>query len=209
MRDKLRRALGVDEDDEGFDDDGVDLLLNTSLWFIADRFKFKIDEEEVTDNTVAGTNAIALQSDAAGIQLVSIADLYSDQHTPLKVITLHDFETEYVDRSEARGKPTHYFRRGANIILWPTPDDVYEVTTYYKRTLSDLIAGGPLLPHAWDEIILAGGIWRGAAELGDSRKKRMWEETELKLMATIEPDEAKEKANQPNAGVTVYRPRYR
>lgn len=209
MRDGLRRVCGVDEDDEGFDNPGVDSLLNQSWWELTDTFKFKEKETSRTDNTVIGTNTIAVQADINGLQVVSIQDLNSDQHNNLNEITIRDFEEAYVDRTEARGKPTHYIRRGSNIILWPTPDDVYEITSYYWKTLADLVSGGPTIPQSWDEVIMWGGIWRGFAQLGDFNRKRGAKETQLELLSTKETDDVKEKTNRPYSGVQMIRPPYR
>lgn len=208
FRDKLRRICGVDITDDGFDNTGVDLLLNQSLWEIADMFKFREAETDYTNSSVIGTAAIAVQADLNGLQKVSIEDANSSQHTTLDEMSLQDYETDYVDSSTAQGKPTHFVRRGSNIILWPTPDAVYEIKSYYRKTVADMTSGGLVTPQAWDEVILFGGVWRGFVELGDFNRKREAKETQMELLSTKETNETKEKVNRPFAGLQMMRPPY-
>ncbi len=210
FRDKLRRITGTDINDSGFDDTGVDLLLNQSLWEIADMFKFREIEVNYVHSSVADTADITLQTDLLGLQTVSIEDPISGQHTPLDEVSPRDYEADYVDNTintAATGKPTRYVRRGSTITLLPTPDDVYEIKVYYLKTLADMTAGS-LLPHSWDEVILYGGVWRGFVELGDFNRKAGAKQTQMELLGTKETTETKEKVNRPMAGLQMIRPSY-
>lgn len=210
MRDGVRRALGVDEDDEGFDDSGVDMYLNRSWWEISAMFKFKERESSTNFNTVDGTAAIDLDTTSVeAVQGVSIKDINSLQYSPLEEMTLRDYDTNFVDRTEAKGKPTHFIRRDDDIILWPTPNDEYVVRVWHLAILADIISSGVTIPHEWDEVIMLGGAWRGAVDLGDSTKKRLLKETQMELLGTKETVDVKEKVNRAFSGVQVYRPQYR
>lgn len=208
LRTELREHLGVD--DTELDNTNADLLLNRSWWEVADAVDFREKETSESENTVEGTNTIALSSltNAESIQRVVIEDYHSLQHIPLEPIDLDDYEREYVDQTYARGQPTRYFRRGSNIILYPTPDRVYEVTIYYLKTLADIAASGFDVPQTWHDPILYGAVWRGFARFGDWNRKQAARATQLEMLSAKTPVKVKEKEDLRYAGVAVMRPRY-
>ena len=206
LRDELREHLGVDSTE--LDDTAADRLLNRSWWQVADDFDFKEKETSRTYNTVIGTLSYAAAADVNGIQNVSIEDVDSKQHELLSPMTLLVYESGFVDNTNARGKPTNYIPRGSNIILYPTPDKVYEITEYYWKTLADLVSTGPTIPQAWHEIILMGTVQRGFIRLGDYNRANGARSLKVELLNTKESRETKEKADRPYAGLVVLRPRY-
>lgn len=212
QRDKTRRALGLDENDTLGSNTEIDLLLNTSWWEIADVFKFREKQTSRTFNTVAGTITYAVAADHNATQIIAIEDDDSDQHIALKPISETEYESLFVDTTAARGKPTHYFRRGANIHLYPTPDAVYEMTEYYDKTLSDLASSGDAvsIPQSWHELIWLGAAFRGFLELGDVNKAYAYRKLQglPSLVETKEEVPVKERQNTQYAAVQVLRPRY-
>lgn len=205
-RDEFRAHVGVDEYD--MDNTIVDRILNQSWWEIADTFNFREKETSRMYNTVAGTFSITAASDIEGLQQISIQDRNSSQHTLLEPMTLLTYETEFTDTTTSRGKPTHYVRRGSTIILYPTPDNVYEITEYYWKTLSDIAVGGVTIPQSWNEVILYGAVQRGFARLGDYNRSRAAKGMQMEIMGTKETVPTKERTDLHYAGVQMIRPRY-
>ena len=207
LRDDLRDQLGVD--DIELPDPKADLLLNKSWWQIADDYDFREKETTRTYNTVAGTSAYAVASDTNALEQVSIEDDSGSQHSLLKPMTLLTYESDYVDTVNSRGKPEYYIRRGSSVILWPTPDAVYEITEYYWKTLIDIETGGVTIPRAWHEAILYGAAYRGFAQFGDFNRSRAAKMMQNELLETKETTRTKEHADLPMASVRIIRPRYR
>jgi heme oxygenase len=198
--------LGADSTD--LPDADADLLLNTSWWDIADAFDFKEKEGTRTWNTVIGTLTYATAADENGIQQISIEDPDSKAHALLKPMTLLTYESGFVDRIDQRATPEYYIRRDEQILLYPTPDKVYEITEYYWKTLADIAGGGLLIPQAWHEIITYGAAFRGFAELGDFNRSNAARKMQVDLMQTKETITTREKVDRPYAQVQMLRPRY-
>ena len=208
LRDKLRRATG--EDSTELDDTEADLILNQSLWEIADVFHFREAETSREISTVAGTVSYAVAADHNATETLSIEDDDTDQRTRLLPMSEAEYENNFVDTTAARAKPTHYFRRGGNIILWPTPDAVYTIVDRYKMTLADLISGGPLIPHSWDELIFMGAVFRRFIELGDVNRAYAYRKLQglPSLVETKEETKSKELKDTQMPAVKMMRPKY-
>lgn len=210
LRDEVRDHLGVD--DVEYPNTTVDLLLNRSWWEVMDVFKFRETESLADWNTVIGQQSYTYTQVGVtlleAVKTISIEDINSKLHTPLDYMEPEVYEMEYVNRTDARAKPTRYTRIGTNVILWPTPDLVYPMRTLAKVTLADIAAGGVSIPQSWHEIIMFGGVWRGFAKLGDWNRKQGAQSTQIGLMNSKTPTESKEKENVPMAGLQVLRTSY-
>lgn len=209
QRDKLRRATG--EDTTELDNTEADLVLNTSWWEIADIFKFREKQTSRTFVTVAGTVSYAVAADHLATQILSIKDVNSSAYSQLQPMSESEYENNFIDTTAARGKPTHYIRRGSNIILWPTPDVVYTVKETYDKTLAD-IASDPsvTVPQSWHEMIWIGGAFRRFLELGDTNKAFDYRKIQglPSLIETKEETQTKERGDVQFAAVQSLRPRY-
>lgn len=210
LRDELRDHIGVDSVE--YPDATVDLLLNRAWWEIMAKFKFKESEVRTTwatvvgqaDYTYAQVGVVLLEA----LKTVAIEDPNSFLHSDLDYMEPEVYESKFVNRTDAQAKPTNYTRLGTTVTLLPTPDLVYSMRTLAKVTLADIAAGGVTINQSWHEIILFGGIWRGFAKLGDWNRKQGAQSTQLGLMNSETPTEAKEKENVPLAGLRVLRTRY-
>lgn len=205
LRSELREHLGVD--DSELIDAEADLLLNRSWWEIADKFNFREKESSVTVATVADTREVPLPVDAEALQFAAIEHPVNGQRFPLYPMDFEDYERSY--SVEVRSRPTHYVRRGSEIILYPTPGQAYSVTYHYWTTLADIASGGVTVPQAWHEIILYGAVWRGFARAGDWNRRTAAKATQVELVETMETVPTKEKENRQLSGVQVIRPGYR
>lgn len=209
QRDKLRRATGEDSTD--LDNTEADLLLNTSWWEIADVFKFREKQTSRTFVTVAGTVSYAVAADHHATQIVSIKDNDSDKYTQLAPMSESEYENNFTDTTEARAKPTHVIRRGSNIILYPTPDEVYTVKELYDKSLADLASDPSVtVPQAWHEMIWIGAAFRRFLELGDLTKAYGYRKIQglPSIAETKEETQVKERGNTQFAAVQMLRPKY-
>jgi hypothetical protein len=118
LENELLAHLGLDLSDftNGLTD--VDLLLNRSWWDIADKFKFREKEASSTFVTVAGTKTylpatIAAPSAFDSLRLLAIEDPITKEHTQVELMTLQDYESQYINATTEQAMPTKYIRDGA------------------------------------------------------------------------------------------------
>lgn len=202
MRTKLRKPLGVDEDD--LPDVDVDLLLNTSYWELLDKFPFREKEVTATFQTTIGTRSYDMPQPFEALRQLSILDPSTNEHTPLKRMTVFEYETKYVEGVDNYAMPCKYTREGCFARLWPTPDDIYTITIKYWTTLADLADGSdPIIPQAWHEIIVFGGIWRGFIDIGDFARANQMKAHQVSLINSMSPVEAKEEIDTHTGGIEV------
>lgn len=213
LRRELREHCSLIGDDEGeipnvdtADKTGADTYLNRAYWEILDKYKFREKEVIASFPTVSGTNFYHTPSSFESLQGLSIVDLYSDQHTPLDRITTDVYEQTYVGRTDAQGKPEQYVVEGDGIRLLPTPDNIYTIKIRYWSELADLSTGNidPLIPRAWHEVILFGGVAR--AMMGATRDQngalaaRAWQQSLINGMSS---EEEKEQIDSHRSGLEV------
>lgn len=205
MRRKLLKAIGEDEDDTTLHADAI-LLLNQSYWQILDTYPFREKEKTVRFSTVAGTINYNMPEPFEAVQSLSIEDLNSKQHSPLKKLDNEIYEERYINTDDARGKPEFYVREGCFAKFLPTPDDAYVIVLKYWTVLDDLNADDsrPGIPQSWHEIILYGGIWRGFLENGDHDRASSMRQHQQALINSAVPTEAKEERDTRFAGLQPF-----
>jgi hypothetical protein len=212
LRDIILKGTGTDIGDWENGNTDLDLYLNRSWWQVMDEFDFREKESApLTFQTVAGTREYDLSSvitpdEFESIQRVAIVDPETGQHTDLVLLSDFDYENLYVDDSiseDDQAKPTRYFRRGANIYLYQTPDDVYDIVVYCLITLADLASGSPPIPQSWHEIIGLGGLWRALIDLREFQNSDYIQNKQASLISGKTPVKAKEVTDSKMAGVEV------
>ena len=203
---ELRTNLGVDSSDPGFDDTGCLLLLNLEWWSLIDTFHFREKESTFPITTVAGTISYAVPQPFEATRYISIEDPNDFSHTPLDYMDPVVYESVFVNDSDEWAKPTNYVRINNMMNLWPTPDDVYNLTLYYWTTLSDLSAGTTMpIPQVWSECIVYGATGRGYVRLGDLSKAASMMQFRDAALARINPTQGKEETDTRYAALAVRR----
>ena len=92
------------------------------------------------------------------------------------------------DRSTAasEGAPQKWTRDGGRIWLWPTPDAVYSLEVWYRRTVADLSSSQVTLIGAeWDPAILALAAYKGHLWMGDYEKVKADKEEYLDIVTGL------------------------
>jgi hypothetical protein len=204
MRTELRTHLGLDSTE--LPDPDADLLIDRSAAELMSKFHFVATQDEQTITTVAGTSTYSVPASTDSIEGLYIEDLISFQHSPVDRTTFDFYQQNFQNTSDAEGKPTLYFRRGDNIILYPTPDDVYTLTLYRRKVLGDFSSGGTFFgTQEWYEVVLYGAITRGFHKLGDYQRAQASATFQASLVSSITPTEAKEEYDSHRAGVDFIR----
>ncbi len=206
----LRSHLGVEATDTGWDDAGCLKCLNRPYWEFFNQHDLHEAEVSAVITTVNGQTTIPLLAsfpNLEAIRQVTYEDLNSKEHIPLTRMDPQYYQDNYVNSIDAYGIPTHYMRIGNNIVLWPTPNNVYNITVdAWQYVNNDLAAGGQVgLVNAYHQAILYGAVAIGKEFLGDldgssyfKREFRIYKK-ELKEKSP----KAKEEENSPHAGLNV------
>lgn len=211
MRRRVRKPLGIDEDDTDLSSDDIDELLNISFWEIQGKFPFREKEKTVTFVTVPGTRNYDLPRPYDAIQGVSINDAYT-RRTKLEAMSPDEYERRYTDETADynRGFPTHYVREGCMFRLYPTPNEGWTVTLRRLITLDDLaddnLTSG--LPQEWNEIIVFGAIWRAFIDIGDFARANQVKSHQITLINSTVPTQSKEERDYSAAGIELIRRDY-
>lgn len=210
LRSNVRRSLAIDEYEPGFDDDGVDLLLNRTYWEIQDKFHLRETESSTTITTVAGERDLSLPASFDSLRISAILDPESEQQTKLNLMSIKEYASWYNEASDNQAFPTHYLRESNYIRLWPTPDDEYDIIVSYRSQLADLSNSNtdPNLPRSWQELLEFGASWRGAILLGDTDKQASFYRTYTNALATAVPVESKELDDTSMSGLQPIRGTY-
>lgn len=210
LRDELRFALGVEEDDDGWENDPIDLLLNRAYWALLAKFPFRSIESTVNFNMEVGSNLYIMPTPFDALKQISIIDPDSNRSIKLKRMTPVEYANVYVAGSNAYAIPEKYFRENAAAKVWPTPDKAYACTLKYTTILAELEdpTDEPGVPHDWREILLFGAQWRGYYRLGDIVRGERMKKLDATMINDAVPVEAKEEGDSSEAGVEYLRNDY-
>lgn len=201
LRSELRVHLSVDALDLPNTD--ADLLLNRTYWEILEKFHIRETESATTLNTVAGTREYSLPVSFESLRISSVVDPDSDQHTPLRNMSIKEYEKLYNQNEDNQAMPERYFRGRESLILWPTPDDVYVIVIHYRETLEDLADAepDPMLPKSWQELLILGSTYRGFIRQNDYDKAGPAKRVYYDMLNTMVPQESKEEYDTSDAGL--------
>jgi hypothetical protein len=206
MREGVYRVCGVDEDD--VDPILVDKLLNVSWWEIMNKFKFRAKDTVAEFPLVIGSEKYTVPDAFEALRSIAVYDTSNMSHY-IERVTSKWYQERYDTDADSRGFPTHYFREGDSVILWPTPDAAYTAVLRYTSTLADLSeSNDPSIPQEWHEIIKYGGCWRLALELGDFQRKESLARTQIALIESCVPVDSKEASDSRYANLEVVRNEY-
>lgn len=211
MRKRVRKAIGLEDDDPDLINDDIDNALNEAYWEIQNKFPFREKEKTVTFETIAGTRSYDMPKPYDALQSLAIKDIYGNNFTKLQRMTTDEYENRYDEDTDSQGLPTHYTRENCFVRLWPTPDQAYTLSMKRLITLEDLsnLVTEPEIPREWWEIIRFGGIWRLFIDFGDYSRASQIKTHQISLINSMVPVQAKEERDSREAGVEVWKPEYR
>lgn len=212
LRAETLAEAGIDATDlDASGTTNLDLLINQSWWEVMDKLDFNEKKGNTTFATVAGTReydlAAKILASAAvtfeAFQSLFIKDPDTLDHIQLDEWSIPKYESEYNEDTTMRDFPTAFARREGWIRLNPVPDDVYTLTVYFLKTLSDVPSNGPTVPQAWHEIIKYGAVWRLHHRYRDYNSAREVKQTQMDLIASAQTTQGKEDVSKNNIGVEV------
>jgi hypothetical protein len=183
----------------------VDSLLNRTYWEILEKFHIRETESATTFTTNQGQREYVLPPDFESLRISAIVDPNTMQHSKLDLFSVKEYEQVYNESEEEQAFPTKYFRANESIILWPTPDDTYDIVIHYRQTLADLATGNPdpALPRSWQELLIFGAIFRGWLELNDYERANAMKAHYIGMLNSMVPQESKEESDTSLAGLQL------
>ena len=208
MRIRVRKPLGMEENDSDLTDDDIDEYLNMAFWEVQDKFPFREKERSGTFLTVAGTRNYEMPKPFECLRELAIVNPVSGQHSPLIQMTTTEYEEKYIDDTisdKSQAIPTHYVREQTFARLWPTPDKVYTIWMRRLIILQDLSDENTVqpLPQIWTEILIYGAIWRAFIDFGDFVRSQKVQQHQITLISSVTPTPVKELGDTSMAGVEV------
>lgn len=157
-----------------------------NLWTIA----------STTTPTVAGTSTYSLST--ATMDVLDV--LITEDDLDLYVTRIAATTYANISNKTLAGKPTEYwFKRGLTpqIVLWPVPDQVYTLTTYYVRRIEDAGAyiNTPDIPPRFIPALVMGLAYKLAAKSvnPESYNRTEWLQGEYRRLLQEAQDEDREK----------------
>lgn len=147
-RDKLRRQVGNPTTTQVSDALMLEYI-NLGYRHIGTRYRFRTLRVKSTVPTVNGTRAYNLPTGSGTI--LSVRDVTNER----KLTKIGDRRASALIDTTVTGKPEKYVLYATTYELHPTPDAVYSIELYYKRTITDLVAADtPLIPESWHPGII-------------------------------------------------------
>lgn len=216
LRTETREHLGIGDENSiadgsrSLNDAAVDRLINRSFWEISDKFPFRLKEATTLFFTVDGTRRYDMPAPYEALRSPGVTiteDSETGQHNPLERMTKVVYEGLYIDNTDSEALPTNYIREADSIILYPTPDDIYEITVAYWTPFDDLSDANDdpadSVPRVWHEIILFGAVWRGWLRYNNYISSREFKSNQLALINSTTPVESKEEGDSSSSGLSV------
>lgn len=119
----------------------IDAQINSTIeYYETDAFWFS--EEIASLSTTAGNAVLgSIPSDFKQEILPNgLTIIEGDVHYPIRKLTPLEYESVFIDN--AQGLPRAYTYRKGQFELWYTPDKVYTVKLFYRKTYADLVTDG-------------------------------------------------------------------
>lgn len=146
----------------------VNQYINDGYGLIADRVDYYVDDAADAFATVAQSSTYPLPADFGRMR--SLFD--SDRRVELQAASIRQ-----IDRSSfTYGTPQWYAILGTNVVLYPFPDGVYNVTLRYWKTPTALVndTDTPTLPAEWCKLLWKYAVWQAFEADDDPSMGSYW-----------------------------------
>lgn len=172
---QMQDELALNLSGEVSDKDRLTLWLNFGLMNLASHLMFDELETAAVFNTTDGVTDYAAPTDLLGIITIKVNRDAPSDATGAQPLRLRKMRREYLTAS-ADAIPTHYKRRGSQIVVWPTPDANRTGEIVYVRTPAVFAAAGGTSPFSstWDVGIIMLATYQGLVSLGRQDEADRW-----------------------------------
>lgn len=183
--------LRTEVENHGFDDvqfggSRIDQYINEAIGKATAKVQYYVDEAANDFNTVVGTTLYSLPTDFGKNRSLHF------QTTSTFVGELEQVTLGTLDRSSATvtGVPRYYAFSGSNLLLYPTPDNVYALEQRYWAVPALLVNDGdePTIPPEYQDMLIYWALKRGYASEDDQQQAAGWEAQWEKQLAAFASD---------------------
>lgn len=147
-----------------------DVWLNLAYTDIASGIDFTELDGELVIPTVVGQNNYTGPVNPLIVQLVR------DDTNDNLLTWIPNSEYFRLDRSVAQASPARWTRRATEILVWPNPDAIVSLTSYFKVTPAPLVGDGAVtvLPPYTDNAMILLGIAYGLLAVNEDQRAIIW-----------------------------------
>lgn len=160
----------------------INAYINNGYLNTVRRVQYYVDEAIFDFNTVAGTASFALPADFAKIRSLRRTDLGRE----LEAVGLRDIDRSVI----TQGTPYAYAQDGANLHLYPTPDQVYPLELRYWNIPAALAADSdvPKIPADYHNMLVYWACAEGYRAEDDHAPAQQWQALYDKSLAELSAD---------------------
>jgi hypothetical protein len=171
----------------------IDQFINDAQNLIARRVDYYINEDSQTYSTVAGTNLYPLPTNFARVR-----ELFATDVTQIIApVGIRDIDGS---SSTTQGRPYAYALDGANLHLYPTPDNIYPLELRYWTMPPALINDTdiPTIPVDWHQLLWLYGTWICYEADDDAQMGQYWQGRFNNMLAQFTADQKFPSTDYPN-----------
>lgn len=175
--------------ESGIDATTAKKYVNRAYLQMAMSFQFYGVETKTTFNTAAADNDYDIGTVAVGAK--DIVAIYNNtQDYPLVQRDIVWWEATLEDPTTVTGEPTDWVRYGDDILLYPTPDAIYEMNIRYKTNPAEMTTDGesPVFPEEWHEAIVLSAMSKAAFFYGFDNKGINMKNEALALISALQEE---------------------
>lgn len=131
-------------------------VINLAHRYIATVYPNLDSRAVVTTPTVVG-----LQDYAIPIDCFAIRDVWDTTNNHKLKKRGERWAAHQMWATVPQGRPTDYVRYVDVIRIWPAPDGIYNINTYYQQTIADMVADTdtPVIPLPWHDGLVLKARW--------------------------------------------------
>lgn len=195
-------ALRTEVLNHGFDpsvySSRIDQYINDAYLLACRRVEYYVDEAVSDFNTVSGTTLYPIPANFAKTR--SLRDTSRGQE--MIAVGLRD-----IDRSlPANGAPIFYALDGANVHLYPTPDNVYPMEMRYWQvpTMLQNDEDTPTIPDTYQRMLWYHAVAECYASDDDSATAQYWEGLFTNTLAEFAGDQKFPNDDAPNVAAGMW-----
>lgn len=197
----LRASLGNPATTGAASAANLKACLNDAILELYDKYRHLRGESTQTVTTVASTASYALGATVEAVLFVW------DNTSGMTGRRLRKMPEDDLPRTvpTVTGRPTHYYRTGSTIQLFPVPDAVYTIGLLCKTTPTALSADGDLmpLPDSWKPAWYKLARYYYYDGVGNDPAKAREAYASYQVFVNDKPTQAEEESVDPVVGVDL------
>jgi len=170
----------------------INAYINNGYFNMVRRVSYYVDEATQDYSTVSGTSMYSLPADFAKVRSLRRTDIGRE----LQSVFLRDIDRSII----TSGTPYAYALDGANMHLYPTPDQAYPLELRYWKLPAALSADTdvPTIPADYHNLLIYSAVAEGYRAEDDHQTAAQWQALYDKGLAEFAADMKFSNSDMPN-----------